>query len=345
MCKKGRILITGATGYIGSHTVVELIKAGYDVVGVDNFSNSTPDVLNGLEKILGKRIPFVEADCCNSFSFGRVFEQYNDIVAAVHFAAFKAVGESVHRPVEYFENNLISLLNLIKFMGAKNSAAIVFSSSCTVYGEPSDNDLPITEDAPTKPATSPYGRTKQISEDILRDCVVAFPHLKVVALRYFNPIGAHPSALIGELPNGVPQNLVPYIVQTASGLRKELMIFGNDYDTPDGTCIRDYIYVCDLAKAHVAAVSRMLEDADAEQFETYNIGTGSGMSVLELVKTFIKSTGVDFNYRFAPRRDGDVVKIWADPHKANEFLKWSATTPIEEILNSAWGWEKYLRGI
>jgi len=343
--ERKRILVTGATGYIGSHTIVELINAGYEVVGVDDFANSTPDVLEGVKQIVGRDIPFMRADCSNYEDFSRVFRAYPDIAAAIHFAAHKAVGESVKMPVEYFKNNLNSLLNLIDLSRNLKSANIVFSSSCTVYGEPGEGELPIGETAKVKPATSPYGRTKQMCEDILRDSVKAYYNLKVTALRYFNPIGAHPSAAIGELPRGVPQNLVPFITQTAAGLRKELSIFGKDYDTSDGTCIRDYIYVCDLAKAHVAAVRRMLEDEKAERFDIFNLGTGRGMSVLELVNEFMKATGVNLPYKFAPRREGDIVKVWADAKKANEVLGWKADTPISEVLLSAWNWEKKIRGI
>ncbi len=339
-----RVLVTGAAGYIGSHTVVELVKAGYEVVGVDDFANSTPDVLKGISSILGFEIPFVEADCSDMSSFSRVFEAYPDIDAAIHFAAFKAVGESVLKPVEYFRNNLMSLVNLIDLMRSRESGNIVFSSSCTVYGEPDEGALPISETARTKPALSPYGRTKQMCEDMLKDSVRAYGNIKVTALRYFNPIGAHPSALIGELPVGVPQNLVPYITQTAAGLRKELSIFGDDYDTPDGTCIRDYIYVCDLAKAHVRAVDRML-GADGERYELFNLGTGTGVSVLELVNEFKRVTGVDLPYKFAPRREGDIVKVWADASKANKILGWKADTPLGDVLLSAWNWEKKIRNL
>lgn len=337
-----RVLVTGATGYIGSHTIVELVNAGYEVVGVDDFSNSSRDVLDGIAEIIGKEVPFVETDCSDFGQFSKVFDSYPDIRAAIHFAAFKAVGESVGKPVEYFKNNLTSLLNLVDLMRRQPSASIVFSSSCTVYGEPDEGALPISETARTKEATSPYGRSKQICEDMLKDCGKAYENLKIIALRYFNPIGAHPSAKIGELPRGVPQNLVPFVTQTAAGLRKELSIFGNDYDTPDGTCIRDYIYVCDLAKAHVAAVNRMLTQP-SERYEIFNLGTGNGVSVLELVNTFIKVTGVKFPYRFAPRREGDVVKVWADATKANTILGWKADTPLEQVLLSAWNWEKKIR--
>lgn len=346
MGKKGRILVTGAAGYIGSHTIVELVAAGYDVVGVDNFSNSSPEAVKGIEAVIGKSLPFIEADCSDRSSFAKVFAEYPDIAASIHFAASKAVGESVEKPLKYFENNLTSLMNLISLSTADGKKrGIVFSSSCTVYGEPDPENLPIGENAPVKPATSPYGRTKQMCEEILHDCANAYTQLKVIALRYFNPIGAHPSALIGEMPVGVPQNLVPYITQTAAGLRKELKIYGNDYDTPDGTCIRDYIYVCDLAKAHVAAVGRILEREDSEKFEIFNLGTGKGLSVLELVNHFISATGVKLPYSFAGRRAGDIVKVWADPEKANRVLGWKACTDIEDVLRSAWNWEKKVRGL
>ena len=333
-----RVLLTGATGYIGSHVAVELTKAGYEVIGVDNFSNSTPKVLDGIEKIIGKRIDFMEVDCTDYNAFSKVFDQYPDICAAIHFAAYKAVGESVAQPVMYYRNNLDSLVNLIELMTTKGAGAnIVFSSSATVYGQPADDELPIKETTPLQPATSPYGRTKQIAEDILQDCVKAYPNLNATALRYFNPIGAHPTAHIGELPNGVPNNLVPFITQTAAGIRECLSVFGDDYNTPDGSCIRDYIYVVDLAKAHVAAVDKML--AEGIRWNVFNLGTGRGLSVLELVNAFIKATGVNLNYKIAPRRAGDVEQCWADPTKANKELGWSADTPIEEVLQSAWKWQ------
>ncbi len=333
-----RVLLTGATGYIGSHVAVELVNAGYEVVGVDNFSNSTPKVLDGIEKIIGKRIDFMEVDCTDYNAFAKVFEQYPDICAAIHFAAYKAVGESVAQPVMYYRNNLDSLVNLIELMTTKGAGAnIVFSSSATVYGQPADEELPIKETTPLQPATSPYGRTKQIAEDILQDCVKAYPNLNATALRYFNPIGAHPTAHIGELPNGVPNNLVPFITQTAAGIRECLSVFGDDYNTPDGSCIRDYIYVVDLAKAHVKAVDKMLKEGI--RWNVFNLGTGKGLSVLELVNAFMEATGVNLNYKIAPRRAGDVEQCWADPTKANKELGWSADTPIEEVLQSAWHWQ------
>lgn len=341
----GRVLVTGATGYIGSHTIVELVEAGFDVVGVDNFSNSSPDVLDGIKAIVGKEIPFMELDCSDKASFSKVFEKYPDITSSIHFAAYKAVGESVQKPIEYYNNNLRSILNLIELMSAQESSCIVFSSSCTVYGEPRREDLPINENAPVQPAVSPYGRTKQMCEDILSDATKANDKLKVIALRYFNPIGAHPSAKIGELPRGVPQNLVPFITQTAAGLRKELSIFGKDYNTPDGTCIRDYIYVCDLAKAHVSAIRRMLTEKESPRYEIFNVGTGIGLSVLQLVNEFMKATGVDLPYRFVSRREGDIEKVWADATKSNVVLGWKGETPIDEVLLSAWNWEKKIRNL
>lgn len=336
-----RVLITGATGYIGSHTIVELVKAGYNVVGVDNFSNSAPKVLDGIAKILGRKIDFMEVDCTDYNAFAKVFEKYPDIEAAIHFAASKAVGESVEKPLLYYRNNNGSLINLIDLMTSKvKKANIVFSSSCTVYGQPSPEYLPIAENAPLQPAVSPYGRTKQMAEDILQDCVRAYSNLNVCALRYFNPIGAHPTARIGELPNGVPQNLIPYITQTAAGIRECLSIFGNDYHTPDGSCIRDYIYVVDLAKAHVKAVERLLDKGD--RWDVFNLGTGKGLSVLELVNEFMKATGVRVNYKIVQRREGDIEQVWANPEKANRELGWHADTPIGEVLASAWKWQQTL---
>lgn len=336
-----RILITGATGYIGSHTIVELLNAGYEVIGVDNFSNSNKNVLKGIEKISGKSIDFMEVDCANMEAFSKVFENYPDIEGVIHFAASKAVGESVAKPLIYFNNNLKSLLNLIGLMMERGKAAnIVFSSSCTVYGQPSREDLPISEDAPLQPATSPYGRTKQMAEDILGDCVKAYPKLNVTLLRYFNPIGAHPTAYIGELPNGVPQNLIPFITQTAAGIRDCLNVFGDDYNTPDGSCIRDYIYVVDLAKAHVKAIDRLLQKG--ERLEIFNLGTGKGLSVLELINAFIEATGVKLNYKIVGRRAGDVEQVWANPAKANSVLGWRSDTPIGEVLASAWKWQQQL---
>jgi len=346
--EKVKILVTGGTGYIGAHTAVELNSAGYEVVLVDNFSNSTPDVLDGIEKITGKKPVFEEVDCADYEGFKMLFERHPDIKAAIHFAAFKAVGESVEKPLMYYKNNLYSLINLINLMTQNESSSIVFSSSCTVYGQPAKENLPVSESAPLQPATSPYGKTKQMCEDILKDSAHAYKNrLNIIALRYFNPIGAHPSALIGELPRGVPQNLLPFITQTAVGLRETLSVYGNDYSTPDGSCIRDYIYVCDLAKAHVAALKRLLEKAGEmkDNIEYFNLGTGKGLSVLEMINLFQKATGLAIPYKIANRRAGDVEQVWADPSLANKVLGWSADTPIGEVLKSAWNWEKKIRGV
>lgn len=333
-----RVLITGAAGYIGSHTIVELVNAGYDVVGVDNFSNSTVKVLDGIEKIVGKRIDFVEVDCTDKEAFEKVFQKYPDIEAAIHFAAYKAVGESIDNPTMYYRNNISTLLNLVDLMVAKGkSANVVFSSSAIVYGQSNNLQMPIKESVPMGAAISPYGATKQMAEEILEHCVNAHNNLNVTILRYFNPIGAHPSAFIGELPKGVPSNLVPVMTETAAGKRECLSVFGNDYNTPDGSCIRDYIYVVDLAKAHVKAVERMFKDG--VRWDVFNIGTGKGLSVLELINAFEKATGVKLNYKIAPRRPGDIVESCADATKANQVLGWSADTPIEDVLLSAWKWQ------
>ncbi len=338
-----RILVTGGTGYIGSHTVVELINSGFDVVIVDNLSNSNVDVLNGIEAITGVRPEFENIDCMDYPSMDHLFEKYSDIEAVIHFAASKAVGESVEKPLLYYRNNISSLISVLELMKVHNVHNIVFSSSCTVYGQP--DVLPVDESAPIKPALSPYGNTKQINEEIIRDVCHAEKDLHAILLRYFNPIGAHPSALIGELPNGVPQNLLPYVTQTAAGLRPELKVFGNDYNTPDGSCIRDYIYVVDLAKAHVIAVKRMLEGKANERVEVFNLGTGRGLSVLEIVETFQKVTGVKLPYQIVPRRAGDIEKVWANPKKANEVLGWRAETSVEDTLLSAWRWQQHLATI
>ena len=315
--KKSCVLVSGGAGYIGSHTAVELIGAGYDVVIVDNLSNSDMDAVEGVRRITGVDVPFEKADCCDRDAFARVFEKY-DFDSVIHFAASKAVGESVSKPLEYYRNNLMSFMNVIGLMREYGRQNIVFSSSCTVYGEA--DVLPVTEQTPRKPATSPYGNTKQMCEDILRDSLAAYEGLKGIALRYFNPIGAHPSALIGELPRGVPQNLVPYITQTAAGIRECLSVFGDDYPTPDGSNIRDYIDVVDLAKAHVAAIRRMIEDRNKARYEVFNIGTGRGVSVLELVRKFEEVNNLKLNYKIVGRRAGDIVAIWADPSYANNEL-------------------------
>ena len=338
-----RILVTGGTGYIGSHTTVELMQQGYDVVIVDNLSNSNADVLDGIEAILGTRPPFEHVDCNDAIAMADVFTRYPDIVGVIHFAASKAVGESVEQPLMYYRNNLKSLVTLLEQMKAHNVHNIVFSSSCTVYGQPTPEHLPVDETAPIQMALSPYGNTKQINEEIIRDEAHADKSLQATILRYFNPIGAHPSAMIGELPNGVPQNLLPFVTQTAIGLRKELKVFGNDYNTPDGSCIRDYIYVVDLAKAHVKAVERMLSGKASEQVEVFNLGTGRGLSVLEILNTFMQVTGVNVPYQIVGRREGDIEQVWAKPDKANNVLGWKADTPIEQVLLSAWKWEQKLR--
>lgn len=336
-----RILVTGGTGYIGSHTVVELQQAGYPVVIIDNLSNSNREVIDGIERITGIRPDFVEGDCTDIETLRKLFAGYPDIRGIINFAASKAVGESMHKPILYYRNNLNTLLNLLDLMGPNGVKGIVFSSSCTVYGEPDEN--PVTEKAPIKKATSPYGNTKQISEEIITDVINAGAPFKSVILRYFNPVGAHPSAEIGELPNGVPQNLIPYLTQTAMGIRKELSVFGDDYDTPDGSCIRDYINVVDLAKAHVIAVRRMLEDKSDDKIEIFNLGTGNGVSVLELINVFEKATGVKVPHKIVGRRAGDIEKVWADPAYANEVLGWKATSTLADTMRSAWAWQKKLR--
>lgn len=332
-----KILVTGGTGYIGSHTVVELQQAGYEVVIIDNLSNSNRDVLKGIEAITGIAPTFVEGDCTDIDTLKNLFEQNPGIKGIINFAASKAVGESVQKPLLYYRNNLNTLINLLDCMPQYGVKGIVFSSSCTVYGEPDVN--PIDETAPIKPATSPYGNTKQISEEIITDFITSGAPIKSIILRYFNPIGAHPSAKIGELPLGVPQNLVPYLTQTAAGIRKELTVFGDDYNTPDGSCIRDYIDVVDLAKAHVVAMRRMLDGEDTDQIEIFNLGTGRGVSVLELINTFEKATGVPVPHKIGARRAGDIEKIWAIPDKANNVLGWKAEVPVDQTLANAWKWQ------
>lgn len=340
--KKQCVLVSGGAGYIGSHTAVELIGAGFDVVIVDNLSNSDRNAVEGVRRITGVEVPFVEADCCDRAAFRKVFEQY-EFDSVIHFAASKAVGESVLEPMKYYRNNLTSFMNVIDLMREFGRQNIVFSSSCTVYGEPEKQ--PVTERTPRKPAESPYGNTKTMCEDILRDSLKAYDGLKGIALRYFNPIGAHPSALIGELPRGVPQNLIPYITQTAAGIRECLSVFGDDYPTPDGSCIRDYIDVVDLARAHVAAIRRMIDGKNKEKYETFNIGTGRGVSVLELVHRFEEANGVKINYKIVGRRAGDIIAIWADPTLANTELGWKAERSLDETLRAAWAWEKHLRNL
>ncbi len=335
-----KILVTGGTGYIGSHTTVELQNAGYEVVIVDNLSNSNIKVLDGIEAITGIRPAFEEVDCTDMPALKAVFDKYPGIKAIINFAASKAVGESVQKPLLYYRNNLTTLINLLELMPQYGVEGFVFSSSCTVYGQP--EVLPVTEDTPRQTATSPYGNTKKICEDIITDAVHADAPYKAILLRYFNPIGAHPSAKIGELPLGVPQNLIPFVTQTAAGIREQLSVFGNDYNTPDGSCIRDYINVVDLAKAHVVAVERMLTGKSLENVEVFNVGTGRGLSVLEIVDTFQKVTGVKLNYKIVGRREGDIEQVWADPTKANNVLGWKAEASVEDTLLSAWRWQESL---
>ena len=336
------VLVSGGAGYIGSHTTVALIEAGYDVVIIDNLSNSDLGAVEGVRKITGVDVPFEQVDCCDKEALRAVFKKYT-FNSVIHFAAYKAVGESVEKPLKYYSNNLGSFVNILELMQEEGRSNVLFSSSATVYGEP--DTLPVTEASPRKPATSPYGNTKQMCEDILRDTVAAGAGVKGIALRYFNPMGAHPSALIGELPRGVPNNLVPFITQTAAGVRECLSIFGNDYDTPDGTCIRDYIDVVDLAAAHVAAIGRLVEGRNKKDYEVFNVGTGRGVSVMELVEAFERVNGLKLNYRIVGRRSGDVESVWADTALANEELGWKAVRTLDETLAAAWAWEKHVRGI
>lgn len=338
---KHTVLVSGGAGFIGSHVTVELVNAGYEVIVADNFSNCDMTNYHGVCQILGREIPLVKMDFCDTEAVRELFES-NKIDAVIHFAAFKAVGESVSEPLKYYSNNLGSFINILESARAKG-CNVLFSSSATVYGEA--DKKPVTEDTPRQSATSPYGNTKQICEDILRDSVKAYSGIKGIALRYFNPIGAHPSALIGELPRGVPNNLVPFITQTAIGKRECLSVFGGDYPTPDGTCLRDYIDIVDLAKAHVCAVDRMLDGKMEKEYEIFNIGTGRPLSVLELINSFERVNGVKLNWKMAPRRAGDVVAIWADPSLAEAKLDWKATRSIDQTLSAAWAWEKHLAGI
>ena len=340
---KKRILVTGGTGFIGSHTTVELQNAGYDVVIIDNLSNSDANVLDGIEKITGIRPAFEQVDCCDLAALEGVFKKYPGISGIIHFAASKAVGESVEKPLKYYENNIMSLVNLLKLMPEYGVKGIIFSSSCTVYGQPDPENLPVTEEAPIKTAESPYGNTKQINEEIIQDYIKSGANISAIILRYFNPIGAHPTAIIGERPNGVPANLIPYLTQTAIGIRPCLSVFGDDYDTPDGSCIRDFIYVVDLAKAHVAAMARIVEGKNADPVEIFNVGTGNGVSVLQLINTFEKVTGVKLNYKIVARRAGDIEKVWGNVDKANNVLGWKAVHTLDEALLSAWKWQQQLR--
>ena len=338
-----KILVTGGLGFIGSHTVVELQNEGFEVVVIDNLSNSSEDVLDGITAITGKTPYFENLDLREKTSVEDFFQRYDDICGVIHFAANKAVGESVQNPLMYYENNLGSLVYLLKELSKKEEAFFIFSSSCTVYGEP--DSLPITESAPVKKAESPYGNTKQVGEEIIMDTCKITPSLNAISLRYFNPIGAHETAAIGELPLGVPQNLVPFITQTAAGLREQLSVFGDDYPTVDGTCVRDYIHVVDLAKAHVIALKRLLESKNESNYEMFNLGTGKGSSVLEVIQSFEKVSGEKLNYKIAPRRSGDVIAVYADTTKANEVLGWKSELTLDDAMDSAWKWVKKVRGL
>ena len=340
---KQKILVAGGTGYIGSHTTVELQNAGYDVVIIDNLSNSNIEVLDGIEHITGIRPEFIELDLKDKDATRKALASQPGIKGIILFAASKAVGESVQKPLLYYRNNITTLINLLELMPEFSIEGIVFSSSCTVYGQPDPENLPVTESVPIKPATSPYGNTKQINEEIIRDTIHAGAPFKSIILRYFNPIGAHPTAEIGELPNGVPQNLIPYLTQTAMGIRKELSVFGDDYNTPDGSCIRDYINIVDLAKAHVTAMDRMLGGKSTDHVEIFNLGTGRGVSVLELINTFEQATGVKVPHKIVGRREGDIEQVWANPERANKVLCWKAQETLADTLASAWKWQLKLR--
>ena len=340
---KQKILVTGGTGFIGSHTTVEFIEAGYEVVIVDNLSNSNADVVDGIEKITGVRPAFEKVDCTDAAALEGVFKKYSGIQGIIHFAASKAVGESVEKPLLYYRNNLNSLMNLLELMPQYGVKGIIFSSSCTVYGQPDPENLPVTENAPIKKAESPYGNTKQVCEEIVNDYIVSGAPINAILLRYFNPIGAHPTAIIGELPNGVPANLIPYLTQTAIGIRQQLSVFGDDYNTPDGSCIRDFIYVVDLAKAHVAAMAHILQGKMEKPVDVFNVGTGKGNSVLELIHTFEECTGVKLNYKIVGRRAGDIEQVWGNVDKANRILGWKAEHTLADSLSSAWKWQQELR--
>lgn len=336
-----KIVVTGGLGFIGSHTVVELQNNGHEVVIIDNCSNSSKEVLKGITTITGTTPIFEEFDLREKSKVQDFFNRHQDIAGVIHFAASKAVGESVKEPLLYYENNIATLIYILQELQKKKQASFIFSSSCTVYGQA--DELPITENAPVKPAESPYGNTKQIGEEIIRDTCKVASHLKAISLRYFNPIGAHPSAEIGELPIGVPQNLVPFITQTAIGLREQLSVFGDTYPTPDGTAIRDYIHVVDLAKAHVVALERLLQEKNKDNYEVFNVGTGVGSSVLEVITSFEKTTNTSLNYKIVDKREGDVIAAYADTHKANEDLGWKAKSTLDEAMASAWTWEQKVR--
>ena len=336
-----KILVTGGLGFIGSHTVVELQNEGFEVVIVDNLSNSSINVLDGIEAITGKKPLFEEFDLRDKPKVQDFFQKHGDVAGVIHFAASKAVGESVEEPLLYYENNLGVLVYILQELKKKGGASFIFSSSCTVYGQA--DEMPITESAPVKPAESPYGNTKQVGEEIIRDTCKVNSDLKAIALRYFNPIGAHPSGKIGELPIGVPQNLVPFITQTGIGLREQLSVFGDDYPTEDGTCIRDYIHVVDLAKAHVAALQRLLKDKNETNYEVFNLGTGKGSSVLEVIQSFERVSGEKLNYKIVDRRSGDIIQAYANTEKANDVLGWKAKSSLDDAMKSAWEWEKIVR--
>ncbi|MBT8285976.1 MAG: UDP-glucose 4-epimerase GalE [Flavobacteriaceae bacterium] len=336
-----KILVTGGLGFIGSHTAVELQNEGFDVVIIDNCSNASEDVLDGITAITGEKPEFEKFDLRDKTKVLDFFSRHKDIDGVIHFAASKAVGESVEKPLLYYENNLSTLVYLLQQLSQKGKSHFIFSSSCTVYGQA--DEMPITENAPVKPAESPYGNTKQIGEEIIRDSCKVTPELQAISLRYFNPMGAHPSAKIGELPLGVPQNLVPFITQTGIGLREQLSVFGDDYPTEDGTCIRDYIHVVDLAKAHVVALKRLLESKNEKNYEVFNVGTGTGSSVLEVIKSFERVSGVKLNYKIVDRRPGDVISAYADTSRANRTLGWKAESTLDDAMRSAWLWEKKIR--
>lgn len=333
-----KILVTGGLGFIGSHTVVELVNSGYEPIIVDNLSNSDIKILDQLAKIIGYKPAFYQLDLCDEKAVKQLAEKEPDITGIIHFAAYKAVGESVREPLKYYRNNFSSMLNLLEAYYGK-ALNFVFSSSCTVYGQP--DVLPVTENAPVKPAQSPYGNTKQVAEEMLMDMVASGTNYKVISLRYFNPVGAHETGLIGELPIGVPQNLVPFITQTAIGKREKITVFGNDYNTLDGSCVRDYIHVVDLAKAHVAAL-KLMEKPEYSGYDMFNIGTGQGTTVLQIIHAFESTTGVKLNYNIGPRRDGDVEQVWGDVKKSSKKLRWTAALGIADMMQSAWEWEKYI---
>ncbi|MEM9680370.1 MAG: UDP-glucose 4-epimerase GalE [Bacteroidota bacterium] len=336
-----KILVTGGLGFIGSHTVVELLNEGFEVVIIDDLSNSSTDVLDGIEKITSTRPLFEQIDLTDRTSVERFFVQHVDVKGIIHFAASKAVGESVKDPLKYYDNNIISLINILRELVELETSNFIFSSSCTVYGQA--DELPITEEAPVKQPESPYGNTKQIGEEIIQDICTVNPLMKAISLRYFNPIGAHHSAFIGELPIGVPQNLVPYITQTAIGIREELSVFGADYPTPDGTCVRDYIHVIDVAKAHVVAVQRLIEEKNKDNYEVFNLGTGKGSSVMEVIRSFERVSGEQLNYKIVDRREGDVISAYAETTKANVELGWKAELSLDDAMASAWKWQQNLK--